>query len=350
MTISQMSLKTTFAVWLTLALMVVTGACSGQSFTNPGFESGTTGWTCAMEVNSASVYGGSGSNMVAEVDGHINASSTADDRLLCQTVTGFTVGSVYALEFDATRRQATQTPATVSVRVTLGGALDVTVTRTGAWNMVRERLNFTATATSLALQIRPNFTTSFGMLFDNFSISVVSPLPVTLVRFEAWPKRDAVEVEWATATERNNAVFVVERSADLEAWDPISEVEGAGNSQTMITYGTEDQQPLRGTSYYRLKQIDHDGTEVLSQVRPVQIVQKGRDLFVWPNPAKELLHVQMDGPNSSAQVFNALGQPMHVAQAWLGNVVAFHIAALPSGTYQVRTRDPKMGTTRFIKE
>lgn len=350
MTVSQQFLKNTFAAWITLALMGLAHQSVGQSFTNPGFESGTTGWTCAMEVNSASVYGGSGSNKVAEVDGHINANSTADDRLLCQTVTGFTVGSVYMLEFDATRRQAAQTPATVSVRVKLGGALDATVTRTGSWNMVRERLVFTATATSLDLHISPNFTTSFGMLFDNFNITMVSPLSVTLVRFEASPTMDAVELEWATATERNNAVFVLERSADLEAWEPIAEVEGAGNSQTMITYGTKDQQPLQGTSYYRLKQIDHDGTEDISQVRPVHFSQHGPDLFAWPNPAKDLLHVQIDGPNSSAQVFNALGQQMHVAQEWIGNVVALHIAALPSGTYQVRTGDPRMGTARFIKE
>ena len=57
------------------------GVVFAQTVTNPGFESGTTGWTCDMEVNAASVYGGTGSDKVAEVDGHTNASSTADDRL-----------------------------------------------------------------------------------------------------------------------------------------------------------------------------------------------------------------------------------------------------------------------------
>ena len=188
------------------------------------------------------------------------------------------------------------------------------------------------------------------MLFDNFSISVASPLGVELLRFDAGQRADQVELEWATATEWNNDVFIVERSADLEEWEPISEVEGAGNSQTMITYGTTDQQPLQGTSYFRLKQIDHDGTEDISQVRPVQFSQNGRDLFVWPNPAKELLHVHINEPNSSVQVFNALGQPMQVDEDRIGNAVTFHIAALPSGTYQVRTRDPKTRTVLFIKE
>ena len=136
------------------------GIVFAQTITNPGFESGTTGWTCQMEVNAVSVYGGTGSNKVAEVDGDANASSTADDRLLCQTITGFVVGAVYALEFDATRRTSASTPATVSVTLTVSGALSAVITRTGGWNLARERLFFTATSTSHALRITPNFTTS----------------------------------------------------------------------------------------------------------------------------------------------------------------------------------------------
>ncbi len=344
------SLKNTFAVWSTLALVGASVPCVGQSFTNPGFESGTTGWTCAMEVNSASVYGGTGSNKVAEVDGHLDPNSTADDRLLCQTITGFTVGAVYLLEFDATRRNSSSTPTSVSVTVAMVGVASTTVTRTGGWNMVRERFLFAPSATSHELRITPNFTTSFGMLFDNFSISVASPLPVELLRFEAWPGADRVDLEWATATERNNAVFVVERSADLEAWEPISEVEGAGNSQTMITYGTTDQQPLHGTSYYRLKQIEHDWTEELSQVRQVQFVRKGQDLVAWPNPATDRLQVQVDTPYSSAEVFNVLGQPVAVARELVGNVIVFDVAALTSGSYYVRTVGTRSGTASFVKE
>lgn len=107
----------------------------------------------------------------------------------------------------------------------------------------------------------------------------------------------------------------------FEAWEPISEVEGAGNSQTMITYGTTDQQqPLHGTSYYRLKQIEHDWTEELSQVRQVQLVEEGQDLVAWPNPATDRLQVQVDTPYSSAEVFNVLGQPVAVARELVGNV------------------------------
>ena len=191
-----------------------------------------------MEVNAASVYGGTGSNKVAEVDGHTNPNSTADDRLLCQTITGFTVGAVYLLEFDATRRNSSSTPTSVSVTVAMVGVASTTVTRTGGWNMVRERFLFAPSATSHELRITPNFTTSFGMLFDNFSISVASPLPVELLRFEAWPGADRVDLEWATATERNNAVFVVERSADGFNFSMVDMVGAVGNSVSLEVRAT----------------------------------------------------------------------------------------------------------------
>ncbi|MCB0770157.1 MAG: hypothetical protein KDC00_07105 [Flavobacteriales bacterium] len=323
----------------------------GQTITNPGFESGTTGWSsCPLEINSASVYGGPGSNKVAEVDGHNNAASTADDRLLCQTISGFTVGAVYLLEFDATRRPNATTPNPVSVTVSIVGAASTTVTRSGGWNMVRERILFAPTATSHQLRISPNFTVSYGMLFDNFSLIVASPLPVELVHFDASPINDAVELRWATASERNNAGFVVERSADLIDWERVSEVHGAGDSQTMNTYATVDRSPLEGVSYYRLKQIDLDGTEDHYGVRSVTFTSHRTELAIWPNPATDKVHVRLDGPEATFELFNGLGQAMVVPQERSGNAVLFDIASLPTGSYHLVATGAQRGMTRFFKE
>jgi len=344
-------LHDTFIAWLLLGFVMFShGVVFAQTVTNPGFESGTTGWTCDMEVNAASVYGGTGSDKVAEVDGHTNASSTADDRLLCQTITGFIVGAVYALEFDATRRASPSTPTTVSVTVSVAGALSAVVTRTGGWNMLRERLFFTATSTSHALRIKPDFTTSYGMLFDNFSVYVSSPLPIELVRFDAKPATNGVAIEWATASEHNNAGFEVQRSADLVVWESVSEVDGVGDGQLMNTYGTRDPSPLEGVSYYRLKQIDHDGTEAISEVRSVTYTPDRNTLLVWPNPASDQLTIRLDESDPSAQIFNALGQSMAIAQERIGSTVDLNIASLPAGSYCARTMGPQPKACWFIKQ
>lgn len=324
--------------------------CVGQSFTNPNFESGSSGWTdCPLEINPESVYGGSGSNMVAEVDGHNDANSTADDRRLCQTLTGLTPGAVYLLEFDATRRQGGSTPATVSVTVTVDDALSVVVTRTGGWNMVHESHTFAASTSSHTMQIAPDFTESYGMLFDNFNISVASPLPVQLLHFDAQALEAGVQLDWATGSEQNSAGFGVERSEDLESWAQVAYLSGAGNSQHTIAYQAVDDRPVHGTSYYRLRQIDTDGREELSTIKHVYVQPFGQALSVWPNPAVGRLYLRMADPGP-VEVLNALGQRMAVVQRQGLNGVELGIAHLPRGHYMVRCGTTAERSAHFIKE
>lgn len=324
-------------------------AAHAQSITNPGFESGSTGWaSCPIELNAANVYGGPNTSTVAEVDGHNDPAITTDDRILCQTISGFTVGALYALEFEATRRQTGPTPASVAVTVTIDGVLNQVVTRTGAWNMGRERFTFAPTSTSHTLRVVPNFTGSHGMIMDNFNIVVASPLPVELLSFQAWPLNGKVRLEWSTATERDNAGFRVQRSTDLAQWEEVSFVRGAGNSQTAITYAANDLKPLPGSVYYRLEQVDIDGTSDLSPIRPVTMPDRN-DLHLWPNPAGSVVHVGMDTPGRIL-VLDAQGRSVQVFQEAHTTGTLLHIAALPPGLYQVRSVDDSAPTVKFIKE
>ena len=188
------------------------------------------------------------------------------------------------------------------------------------------------------------------MLFDNFSVYVSSPLPIELVRFDAKPATNGVAIEWATASEHNNAGFEVQRSADLVVWESVSEVDGVGDGQLMNTYGTRDPSPLEGVSYYRLKQIDHDGTEAISEVRSVTYTPDRNTLLVWPNPASDQLTIRLDESDPSAQIFNALGQSMAIAQERIGSTVDLNIASLPAGSYCARTMGPQPKACWFIKQ
>ena len=337
-----------YLIWVAGSLLLPPTSFA-QSITNPGFESGTTGWSgCPLEINPANVYGGPNTSKVAEVDGDNDPNTTTDDRVLCQTITGFTVGAVYALEFEATRRQTGPTPASVSVTVTIDAVLNQVITRTGSWNMARERFTFAPTSTTHNLRITPNFAGSHGMLFDNFNLVVASPLPIELVAFDAWPLPGAVRLEWATASEQDNAGFTVQRSTDLERWEAIAEVPGAGNSQQLLRYAATDASSLPGSAYYRLKQTDRDGTVDYSDVR--QVVSKDReDLHLWPNPAGSLVHVNMDTPGR-VQVLDANGRAVQVFQEGHPTGTLLHIAPLPPGLYQVRSVDLGAPTVRFIKE
>jgi hypothetical protein len=92
-----------------------------------------------------------------------------------------------------------------------------------------------------------------------FSPLTMSALPVTLLNFSACLRDNATVLNWTTASEENNAYFTIERSADGMRFDPILTRDGAGNSNKKIDYVAYDENPVTGTSYYRLKQTDFNG-------------------------------------------------------------------------------------------
>ena len=91
-------------------------------------------------------------------------------------------------------------------------------------------------------------------------------LPVTLSNFEAIIGNGVVELEWTTQSEMDNDYFSVERTSDATNYEDVVSVEGAGNSIVRIDYSATDEEPLYGTSYYRLKQVDYDGTTSYSDL------------------------------------------------------------------------------------
>lgn len=85
-------------------------------------------------------------------------------------------------------------------------------------------------------------------------------LPISLVKFEAEKLAEKVKLNWVTATEINNDKFIIERSANGKEFEFLSEISGAGNSKELNSYELVDASPLKGTSYYRLTQIDFNGS------------------------------------------------------------------------------------------
>lgn len=96
------------------------------------------------------------------------------------------------------------------------------------------------------------------------STTANNPLPITLVAFNARPEGNTVRLEWTTASEYRNVLFVVERSENGFDFERILDVPGAFNSDVTLNYTQLDQLPLAGLSYYRLRQVDADGASTVS--------------------------------------------------------------------------------------
>jgi hypothetical protein len=87
-----------------------------------------------------------------------------------------------------------------------------------------------------------------------------SPLPVELISFKAICENSNSVITWSTAAEINNDFFVIEKSYDATVFFELATVIGAGNSNVINTYSVIDNEISSSTTYYRLKQVDFDGT------------------------------------------------------------------------------------------
>jgi hypothetical protein len=126
-----------------------------------------------------------------------------------------------------------------------------------------------------------------------------TPLPIELLSFEANVNGDQVDLKWVTATELNNDFFTVERSSDGNNWEEVLVTSGAGNSSQIIEYFEIDYTPLRGLSYYRLKQTDFNGAFTYSNIVPVKFEQNtsGNGIInLFPSPASpgETVYIEFD--------------------------------------------------------
>ncbi|NML67126.1 hypothetical protein HHL22_18125 [Hymenobacter sp. RP-2-7] len=168
------------------------------------------------------------------------------------------------------------------------------------------------------------------------------PLPVELVAFtaqEAGPA--AVRLAWTTASEQHADHFEAERSVDGIAFIRIGAAAAAGSSSSTRNYSLLDASlPVgSGQLYYRLRQVDADGSFRYSPVRTVTSVsQTGAMLMdLYPNPTRAQTTLIGALPGQPVQVLDALGRPVATALADATGTASLVLpATLPTGVYAVR--------------
>lgn len=120
---------------------------------------------------------------------------------------------------------------------------------------------------------------------DNITLQATA-LPVELTNFQTEvTDNQKVNVRWETATEINSSHFVLERSRDAVNYKSVANIEAAGSSNSKKSYGFTDQSALFGTNYYRLSQIDRDGTQQVFRPQAVIIEDTNLPFGIFPNPS-----------------------------------------------------------------
>ena len=141
-----------------------------------------------------------------------------------------------------------------------------------------------------------------------------SPLPVTLRNLQATPYRTTIHLTWITATELDHAGFHVEHATDARRWQPLGFVRGAGTTDTPQHYRFEHPDPAAGVNYYRLRQVDHDGTIEYSPTVTARWQPATRSGYtITPNPAISGTVLQLDFATeltapATLEIFDATGR------------------------------------------
>lgn len=197
-----------------------------------------------------------------------------------------------------------------------------------------------------------HFNLPYYLMMSKLSLGTVATLarmsdivPVELLAFSASVNNSAVQLLWSTASELNNKGFEIERSIDdADNFATVGFVDGKGSSTEINYYSYSDQPDLNGAHqlYYRLKQVDFDGTFTYSNVVNVTYDMPGTFALNqnFPNPFNPSTRITYFVPKESfvsIKVYDFLGGEVKTLvnnfQTTGSHEIVFDASNLPSGTY-----------------
>ena len=187
------------------------------------------------------------------------------------------------------------------------------------------------------------------------ALTALAPLPVELTSFSAKAFSDKVKLDWITATEINNSGFEIERSFDGNTFFAVGFVRGNGTTTEPRTYSFSDDIQFNSTQsiYYRLKQVDYNGSVNYSDI--VSVVFDIPTEFAlgqnYPNPFNPSTKIKYSVPQNgfvSIVIYDLTGQEVATLLNEVkvaGNYeINFNSTGLSSGVYFY-----KMIANNFIK-
>ena len=178
---------------------------------------------------------------------------------------------------------------------------------------------------------------------------MVAPLPIELLYFRGkLQENNEILLDWVTISEQNNKGFEVQRMNTSGDWEQIGWVDGFGTTNEEQRYDFTDHNPLIGLNYYRLKQIDFDGTFEYSNVVAIEVETRVTDFEVFPNPTSGVINFS-ESLKGKLIVRDMLGKIVWQNRQ-NGNIQNVDLSHLSSGSYLLEYLDQNeiLQTTKII--
>jgi hypothetical protein len=190
--------------------------------------------------------------------------------------------------------------------------------------------------------------TGYKGTFSPFAIggSSTFALPVELIKFQTTCQSDYTQVDWTTASEKNNAFFELYKSEDATNWEKIYTTKGQGTKATETQYSFKDID--KKASYYRLKDIDKDGIENWSHIIFSDCKDEDSPIQIYPNPATDFIKVVT--PISENTILNIITLDGKIIKTMplISNQTLIPIKELTKGIYIIEIDNLKQKYTHQI--
>jgi hypothetical protein len=213
-------------------------------------------------------------------------------------------------------------------------------------------INATGFGGTLGFHGSGNFSQGLQNTISGLAFSTV--VPVTWSSFQVVEDSGLALLAWETESETNNAGFYIHRSLDAENWEELGKVEGIGDIGGSYEY--LDKETIPGVVYYRLKQVDHDGSVNYSVVKSIEIRGKNPmdGIVIFPNPVQDFLTLDMPEVEGAKRVEIMNMNMVKVADELWPSENGNHqinLTGLPAGHYLITIKHKKWNhTTHFIKQ
>jgi carboxypeptidase T len=210
---------------------------------------------------------------------------------------------------------------------------------------LKEEMDLSAYA-GQQVKVRFEFRTDGSTVYDGWYLDDIGILhyvevPVELVSFSVSSDEQGRNLSWTTASETNNLGFEVEKSLNKNEWSLLGFVSGKGTTTETTNYSFIDNSSSEWKVYYRLKQIDYDGSYTYSGIVESEGLLLEYSLMQnYPNPFNPLTIIEFAIPKEekvSLKVFDIQGAEAAVllneTKAAGKYKISFDATSLTSGVY-----------------
>ncbi|MFT3934521.1 MAG: T9SS type A sorting domain-containing protein [Chitinophagaceae bacterium] len=205
-------------------------------------------------------------------------------------------------------------------------------------NKLVARVSTTITASNVA------FVVNAANLADGYytiAYSATSVLPVSFTAFTANAVNEKNQLQWTVADQTGNEVYTVLRSADGINFANIGTVQGNNTNMLTADYSFTDNNPLKGSNYYRIQLAATNSRTIYSAIKLIETNGTQPPVTIYPNPATNTIHVKnnlFNGKAGTLQLFNTSGQAViKDIRILSAGVTDINIASLAKGIYYLQT-------------